>query len=106
MNQKKTHSSIFCLRLKQARLAVGLSQEALGVAAGLDKFIASARMNRYETGIRTPDHLTTLNIAKALGVPLPFLYAETAGMAKHILDFENSDLEKYSNLIQLLDEIS
>ena len=101
MNKQKAHSSIFCLRLKQARLAAGLSQEALGVAAGLDDFTASARMNRYETGIRTPDHLTTLNISKALGVPLPFLYAETDEMAKHILSFEDPKFEKHSKLIQL-----
>lgn len=61
-------------------------------------------MNRYETGIRTPDHLTTTNIARALDLPLPFFYAETNEMAKHILSFGNSNLEQYVKLIQLLDE--
>jgi transcriptional regulator with XRE-family HTH domain len=106
MNKQKTNSPIFCLRLKQARLAAGLSQEALGVAAGLDDFTASARMNRYETGIRTPDHLTTANIAKALGIPLPFLYAETDEMAKHILNFDSPKLKSYDNLIKQLNEES
>ncbi len=103
MTKQKINSPIFCLRLKQARLAAGLSQEALGVAAGLDDFTASARMNRYETGIRTPDYLTAANIAKALSVPLPFFYAETVEMAKHILGFQNTNIEQYSKLIQFLD---
>ena len=100
---QKTNSPIFCLRLKQARLALGLSQKALGVAAGLDDFTASARMNRYETGIRTPDHLTASNIARALNVPLPFLYAETVEMAKYILNYENLLIPQLDKLIELLD---
>jgi transcriptional regulator with XRE-family HTH domain len=37
-------------RLKEARAALGLSQKQLGVEAGLDEFVASARINRYELG--------------------------------------------------------
>lgn len=37
-------------RLKEARLAARLSQKSLGIAAGMDEFSASARMNQYETG--------------------------------------------------------
>ena len=104
VKEQKANSPIFCLRLKQARLALGLSQEALGVVAGLDDFTASARMNRYETGIRTPDYLTASNIAKALDVPLPFLYAETIEMAKYILNFEETHFSHFEKLIAMLDE--
>ena len=37
-------------RLKEARLRSGLSQEKLGVLAGIDEASASARMNQYERG--------------------------------------------------------
>lgn len=34
-------------RLKQARLAAGLSQEMLGIEAGIDAFVASTRIQRF-----------------------------------------------------------
>jgi transcriptional regulator with XRE-family HTH domain len=46
--------STFGLRLKAARLEAGLSQEQLGLQAGLEVESASARMNRYERGTRVP----------------------------------------------------
>ena len=42
-------------RLKQARVAAGLSQKMLGIEAGIDAFVASTRINRYELGIHKPD---------------------------------------------------
>ena len=42
--------NIIALRLKEARLRLGLSQEKLGVLAGIDEFSASARINQYERG--------------------------------------------------------
>ena len=44
-------------RLKQARLAAGLSQKMLGIEAGIDAFVASTRINRYELGVHKPDLL-------------------------------------------------
>jgi transcriptional regulator with XRE-family HTH domain len=44
-------------RRKDARIAAGLSLKSLGIAAGIDEFSASARMNQYETGKHTPDYL-------------------------------------------------
>ncbi len=63
-------------RLKQARQSLNLSQKALGVAAGMDEFSASARMNQYEMGKRTPDYLTLKRIGKVLGCPVAFFYME------------------------------
>jgi transcriptional regulator with XRE-family HTH domain len=40
-------------RLKEARLRTGLSQQKLGILAGIDEATASARMNQYERGIHT-----------------------------------------------------
>jgi DNA-binding XRE family transcriptional regulator len=42
--------TVFSARLKEARIAAGLSQERLGVVAGIEEASASARMNQYERG--------------------------------------------------------
>ncbi len=70
-------------RLKQARLAKGLSQKQLGIKAKIDEFVASTRINRYELGIHKTDLLTAKKLAKVLGVPVAFFYAlddETANL--------------------------
>lgn len=66
---------LFARRLKAARLRSGLSQERLGVAAGVDEFSASARINQYERGKHTPDVLTASHLAKVLHVPLSYFWA-------------------------------
>lgn len=43
--------TIFCMRLKAARKMAGISQKNLGIKAGLDEFVASTRINRYELGV-------------------------------------------------------
>ena len=63
-------------RLKQARLNAGLSQKMLGIEAGIDAFVASTRINRYELGIHRPDLLTVRKLAKVLGVPVAFFFAD------------------------------
>ena len=69
----------------EARLAKGLSQEKLGVLIGIDESTASARISRYESGIHEPPTATAKNIAKALDVPLAFLYCEYDDLASLIL---------------------
>lgn len=67
--------SIFALRLKEARLAAKLSQEALGVLSGIDEASASARMNQYEKGKHQPDFSVVERIAMALNLPTAYFYA-------------------------------
>lgn len=67
---------IFSKRFKEARKAKGLTQEKLGVAIGLDEFVASTRINRYEKGIHQPDFQTLNNIAEVLEIPVAFLFAD------------------------------
>ena len=64
-----------------------MSQKTLGVAAGLDEFVAGTRVNRYEAGVHEPDFETAGRLAKALGVPLAFLFAEDDRQAKLLLAF-------------------
>ena len=51
-----TYLKLFARRLRAARQSAGLTQEALGVAAGLDEFVASSRMNHYERAKHWPDY--------------------------------------------------
>lgn len=74
-------------RLKEARLAAKLSQKELGIAAGIDRFSASPRINQYETGKHTPDFLTLKNLAEVLSVPTAFFYAEEDELAEAIKQF-------------------
>lgn len=49
----------------------------LGIEAGIDAFVASTRINRYELGIHKPDLLTVRKLAEVLKVPMAFFYADT-----------------------------
>lgn len=72
----------FSVRLKAARKAAGLTQETLGVEAGIDEFSASARMNQYERGKHWPDYGTACRIAKALKMDPAYLYAKSDSVAE------------------------
>lgn len=79
--------SVFSKRLKEARLSKGLSQEQLGLDAGLDAMSASTRMNRYELGKRTPDFSLVEKIAELLDVPTAYFYAKDDELAQFILSY-------------------
>ena len=64
-----------------------MSQKELGIAAGLDEFVASTRINRYETGVHEPDLETAARLAQALGVPLAYLFADDDRQARLLLAF-------------------
>ncbi len=91
--------SPLCKRLKEARLAANLSQKNLGIAAGMDEFSASARMNHYEIGRHAPDYSTLKRIAKVLKLPVAFFYAESDELAQLIQQF--SKLKKSDKIIFL-----
>jgi transcriptional regulator with XRE-family HTH domain len=76
--------SPICKRLKEARIAAGISQKKLGIAAGMDEFSASSRMNHYELGRHQPDFETLKRIAKVLKLPVAYFYAEEDELAKLI----------------------
>ncbi len=89
-------------RLKQARLAAGLSQKQLGIQAGIDEFVASTRINRYELGVHMPDYLTAQNLAKVLGVSAAFLYAPEDDVAELIFRFCTSKATQKAAIRRLL----
>lgn len=75
---------IFANRLRHARQKAELTQEALGVAAGLAPEVARTRINRYEKGVNECDLRTAKRLADALGMPLAAFFAETDELADAI----------------------
>lgn len=94
--------SPICKRLKEARLSAKISQKKLGIAAGMDEFSASARMNHYEKGRHTPDYSMLKRIAKVLKLPVAYFYAESDELAQWIKFFS---LTTKSSRNELLDQI-
>ena len=92
----------FARRLKEARLRIGLSQERLGVLAGIDEASASARMNQYERSKHEPDWLTVQRLASVLDVPVAYLYAEDDAMAEMLLLYHASPLEAREDAVNAL----
>ncbi len=68
--------AVFGKRVKEARRHAGLSQEKLGVLAGIDEMSSSARMNQYERGKHEPDFSMVERIAQVLNVPESFFYTK------------------------------
>ncbi|QKJ85564.1 DNA-binding protein [Paramixta manurensis] len=77
-------------RLKAARLKAGLSQERLGILAGIDEATASARMNQYERGIHTPDFELACRLASVMNIPACYFYAVEDDLAEIILEYVNT----------------
>jgi transcriptional regulator with XRE-family HTH domain len=87
--------SLFGKRLKAARLEAKLSQEQLGVLAGLEEESASARMNRYERGTRVPALELVERIGSVLNLPVTYFYAEDDDTALLVTAFHRmSKIEK------------
>ncbi|MBK0078149.1 helix-turn-helix transcriptional regulator [Kosakonia sp. S58] len=74
-------------RLKTARLKAGLSQQKLGILAGIDEATASARMNQYEKGIHTPDFALACRLAGVLHVPVCYFYTVEEDLAAYIQSY-------------------
>ena len=96
------NSSPIAKRLKEARTEAGFSQKSLGIAAGIDEFSASARINQYERGKHTPDYETVEKLARVLSFPVPYFYATDDEMAEMIVEFGKLSSKKRREVIALL----
>ena len=96
--------SVFARRLKEARKAAGLSQERLGILAEIDPMSASARMNQYEKGKHEPKLETAKRLAKVLGIPAAFLYAEDEQLAKLLLLWSEMSAAERRKLVKRLED--
>ena len=97
--------SALARRLKEARLRSGLSQERLGILAGIDEMSASARMNQYERGKHAPDWLTVQRLAAVLQVPVAYLYADDDDAAELLLAFYALPLEAREEAVNAIKKI-
>jgi transcriptional regulator with XRE-family HTH domain len=96
---------IWAQRLRQARTAMGISQRQLGIDAGIDEFVASSRVNRYEQAVHEPDYLTMQNLAKALGVSAAFMYAAEDDVADLIFRYGHAKAADKRNVRKLLAQL-
>jgi transcriptional regulator with XRE-family HTH domain len=78
---------VFARRLRFARERAGLSQRELGRRIGMKDDAASPRINQYESGTHVPRAETVEAIARALKIPVAYLFADGERMARMILAF-------------------
>ena len=71
--------------MKELRERLGVSQEKVGVAIGIDESSSRARISRYELGVHEPQVPTARLIADALEAPLTYLYCEDDNTASLLL---------------------
>ena len=92
-------------RLREARAAAGISQEQLGILAGIDEFSASARMNQYERGKHSPNLQLMRNIAKVLGLPVAYFYADDEQLATILAAYGKLNAKQRKKLLDFLAEM-
>jgi transcriptional regulator with XRE-family HTH domain len=95
---------IFASRLAQARERLGWSQAELGRRAGMDPLVASPRINQYEQGRHVPHHATVKRLAKVLGVPAAFLFAEDDQLARLLLLWADATPAQRKKLLRQVEE--
>ena len=98
-------ANILAKRLRQAREAIGLPQDKLGVLIGLDEGCSSARISRYESGKHQPPLKTVQLLADRLGVPTAYLYCEDDLLAEAILKLARLNKTKLAQQIKLIDQL-
>ena len=67
-------------KLRQIRLALGLSQTEMLKRLGLEEEMQYARISEYETGQREPSLLTLLEYSRAAGVHMEVLADDEADL--------------------------
>ena len=94
---------LFANRLKAARKKTELSQRRLGIAAGMDEFVAGPRINKYEQGVHTPTDIEVAEkLAEVLRVPASYFFTRDDKLAEMILIFDGLTDERQDELLQEL----
>ncbi|EPL6128111.1 helix-turn-helix transcriptional regulator [Klebsiella aerogenes] len=73
-------------RLKEARLRAKLTQEKLGVLAGIEEATAYSRLSHYENGTHKPTFELVCEFARVLNVPECYFYTVDDDFAEAVLD--------------------
>ncbi|HCT1747665.1 TPA: helix-turn-helix transcriptional regulator [Salmonella enterica subsp. enterica serovar Corvallis] len=73
-------------RLKEARQRAKLTQEKLGVLAGIEEATAYSRLSHYENGTHKPTFDLVCEFARVLNVPESYFYTVDDDFAEAVLD--------------------
>ncbi|WP_292933146.1 helix-turn-helix transcriptional regulator [Noviherbaspirillum sp.] len=87
-------------RLKEIRTEMELSQKQLGIQAGLDPFVASTRINRYELGVHKADYKIAQRLAEILRIPAAYFYTEDDHLAEIMLIYHRANQKKKNELLK------
>jgi len=98
-------NELFAKRLKTLRVAQGFSQKQLGVLAGIDEFVASARINRYEQAVHRADFAITNRIAKCLNAPASYFYTEDEKIADLLLIYYRTTIKNKKSILKFIKEL-
>ncbi|AKK01426.1 transcriptional regulator [Pseudomonas chlororaphis] len=96
----------FSKRLKKARKARGISQERLGIDAGIEPASASARMNQYEKGIHQPGESIVKQIAAVLNLPTAYFYCEDDETAHLLQCFHLLKAKDRKDVVDLVENLA
>ncbi|WP_317179955.1 helix-turn-helix domain-containing protein [Lelliottia amnigena] len=102
MKKSNPHDQVFSRRLKEVRLLQGLSQKRLGILAGIDEFVASSRINRYEKGVHQANIEVVHQLAIVLNVPLAYFYTEDDDLASLIMNWPKMGFENRKKILALI----
>ncbi|EAU5126907.1 XRE family transcriptional regulator [Salmonella enterica subsp. enterica serovar Infantis] len=73
-------------RLKEARQRAKLTQEKLGVLAGIEEATAYSRLSHYENGTHKPTFDLVCEFARVLNVPECYFYTVDDDFAEAVVD--------------------
>ncbi|EAB6690342.1 helix-turn-helix transcriptional regulator [Salmonella enterica subsp. enterica serovar Kiambu] len=73
-------------RLKEARQRAKLTQEKLGVLAGIEEATAYSRLSHYENGTHKPTFDLVCEFARVLNVPECYFYTVDDDFAEAVLE--------------------
>ena len=102
---QSSDANVLARRIRQAREAIGLPQDKLGVLIGLDEGCSSARISRYESGKHQPPLKTVQLLASKLGVPTAYLFCEDDLLAEAILKLAQLSKSKLAQQIKIIDQL-
>lgn len=83
---------------------LNLSQEALGVAIGIDESSSRGRISRYELGVNEPAIAISRLLAKALQVPVGYFYCDDDLEAEALLIIHAVNPDQKLRIVETLRE--
>ncbi|AYB90003.1 helix-turn-helix transcriptional regulator [Salmonella enterica] len=92
-------------RLKEARLRAKLTQEKLGVLAGIEEATAYSRLSHYENGTHKPTFELVCEFARVLDVPECYFYTVDDELANLIVLYWRESRPNRQKIISFANDI-